>query len=112
MNDIFVTKAWKKHLLSLSEYEDAAAEVHFIADATGSCLCRWEKLWDFADIFGCAGEYTKSLGLEFDASGLLGGVRSKRYAALVENGVVKNVWVEDEAPNLTVSTADAVLKHL
>ena len=66
----------------------------------------------FADIFGCAGEYTKSLGLEFDASGLLGGVRSKRYAALVENGVVKNVWVEDEAPNLTVSTADAVLKHL
>lgn len=58
------------------------------------------------------GEYTKSLGLEFDASGLLGSVRSKRYAAVVEDGIVKDLWVETDAPDLTASTAEEVLKHL
>lgn len=58
------------------------------------------------------GEWTKALGLEFDATGLLGGLRSKRYAAVVEDGTVKSLFVEDEAPNLTVSTSGSLLKTL
>lgn len=58
------------------------------------------------------GDFTKAMGLDFDASGLLGNVRSKRYVAVVEDGIVQAVYVEDEPPNITVSKADAVLKTL
>lgn len=50
--------------------------------------------------------------MDFDATGLLGGVRSQRYAAIVEDGTVKSVWVEDQAPSVTVTSADNVLKAL
>merc|ERR1712111_13592 len=66
--------------------------VHFLADDTNS--------------------FTKQAGMDFDATGLLGGVRSQRYAAIVEDGTVKSVWVEDQAPSVTVTSADNVLKAL
>lgn len=50
-------------------------------------------------------KFTTAAGLAFDASGLLGNTRSSRYAAVVENGVVKSIFVEDEAPSVTVSEA-------
>ena len=50
--------------------------------------------------------------MDFDASGLLGGHRSQRYAALVEGGVVKKLYVEDEAPSVTVTSAENVLKAI
>jgi peroxiredoxin len=50
--------------------------------------------------------------MDFDASGLLGNVRSKRFVAIVEDGVVKKVFVEDEAPNITVTAAEKVLEQL
>ena len=45
-----------------------------------------------SDIRGI-GEFTKSVGLDFDASGLLGNTRSQRYAAVVEDGKVVNLQV-------------------
>lgn len=50
--------------------------------------------------------------MAFDASGLLGNHRSQRYAAIVEDGVVKNIFVEDEAPSVTVTDASKVLEHV
>jgi 2-Cys peroxiredoxin 5 len=66
----------------------------------------------FADTALSTGEFVKSLGMDFDASGLLGNVRSKRFVAIVEDGVVKKVFVEDEAPNITVTAAEKVLEQL
>ncbi len=55
-----------------------------------------------------AGLFTKAVGLDIDlgAAGL--GVRSKRYAMIVEDGVVKALNVED-APGVSVSGAAAIL---
>ena len=50
-----------------------------------------------SDICGI-GEFTNSVGLGFDASGLLGNTRSKRYVAVVEDGKVVNLQVRLTAP--------------
>lgn len=55
------------------------------------------------------GEFTKALGLEFDGSGAGLGVRCKRFAMLVDNGVVKALHVEDSPGALQVSSADSLL---
>jgi peroxiredoxin (alkyl hydroperoxide reductase subunit C) len=58
-----------------------------------------------------SGEFTKKMGLELDlmARGL--GVRSDRYAMIIENGVVKTL--DREAPGkFEVSDAASVLKKL
>ncbi|EMC95560.1 hypothetical protein BAUCODRAFT_493799 [Baudoinia panamericana UAMH 10762] len=86
VNDAFTTQAWKEKLGANHQL------VHFLADDNG--------------------EWTKAAGMSFDASGLLGNHRSKRYAAIVENGEVKEVFTEDQAPEVTVTAADKVLKHL
>src|SRR6185312_617280 len=54
------------------------------------------------------GDFAKSLGLEMDASKFGMGMRSKRFALYVEDGVVKQVHVE--APGeFKVSSAEAML---
>lgn len=57
------------------------------------------------------GEFTRALGLEMDASAYGMGTRSKRYAILADDGVVKQVFVE--APGeFRVSSAEHVLSQL
>lgn len=51
------------------------------------------------------GEFAKKLGLEVDLSGFGLGLRSKRYAMLVEDGVVKVLNVEDSPPEHDKSSA-------
>lgn len=57
-------------------------------------------------------EFTKALGLDFDGSGFKLGTRSKRYAMVVEDGVVKSLAVEEAPPMMEVSGADKVLATL
>ena len=57
-------------------------------------------------------EFAKAIGLAFDASGGLGGTRSRRYAMLVEDGVVKALNVEEAAGKAEVTGADNMLKAL
>ncbi|EEB08038.1 thioredoxin peroxidase [Schizosaccharomyces japonicus yFS275] len=87
VNDVFVTNAWKKNL-GFENYEN----VHFVSD------------WN--------GEFTKALGAEFDASGLLGPVRSKRYALVAENKKVQKIYVEGVVTDVDVSSAQNVLEEL
>jgi peroxiredoxin len=54
---------------------------------------------------------TRALGLDIDLGGGGFGVRSKRFAAIIDDGVVTEIAVE-EGLGLDVSTADAVLAKL
>ncbi|MCL1050912.1 peroxiredoxin [Shewanella abyssi] len=82
VNDAFVMKAWGAG--------QNASELTMLADGDAS--------------------FTKALGLEMDTAGF-GGVRSQRYAMVVDNGVVTRLNVE--APqSFEVSTAEAVLATL
>ena len=57
------------------------------------------------------GQFTRALGLEMDASAYGMGTRSKRFALYVEDGVVKQVFLE--APGeFRVSSAEHVLSQL
>ena len=42
------------------------------------------------------GKFTEALDLSFDATPILGNVRSKRYALVIEDGKVKSVHVEPD----------------
>ncbi|MCJ7422290.1 peroxiredoxin [Sphingomicrobium astaxanthinifaciens] len=57
------------------------------------------------------GEFAKALGLTMDASGFGMGTRSQRYSMLVEDGVVKQLNVE-EAGGYEVSGAETLLGQL
>ena len=57
-------------------------------------------------------EFAKAIGLEFDAAAGLGGTRSKRYAMLVDDGVVKTLNVEAETGKAEISGADNMIKSL
>lgn len=82
VNDAFVMKAW-------GESQNAEA-LMMLADGDGS--------------------FTKSLGLEMD-TGAFGGLRSQRYAMIVEDGKVTTLNVE--APKaFEVSKAEVILEAL
>ena len=56
-------------------------------------------------------DFTHAMGLTLDASRNGLGTRSQRYAMIVENGVIKDLFVEKPGA-FEVSTAENVLKHL
>ncbi len=80
----------------------------FVMDAWGKASNVGDRILMLAD--GNA-EFTKSLGLELDASGFGMGTRGKRFAMIVDNGVVKQLNVES-AGEFRVSAADYVLGQL
>jgi peroxiredoxin len=84
VNDAFVMDAWGKA-------QGADGKVDMLADGNG--------------------DLTRALGLEMDATGYGMGKRSKRYAMVVDNGVVKAVAVEQPG-QFEVSSAEAILKGL
>ena len=56
-------------------------------------------------------EFTEAMGLVMDGSGFGLGTRSRRYAAIIEDGVVTNLDVEDGG-GVEVSSCDAVIGRL
>lgn len=85
VNDPFVMKAWGESL-------QANDRVLFLADGNG--------------------DFTETIGMVLDARGHGLGLRSKRYALLAEDGVVKALAVEDNPSVCTISHADSFLKML
>lgn len=53
-------------------------------------------------------EFTRAVGMELDATAFGEGIRSKRYAAVVEDGVVKALHVEENPGQVSVSSAETV----
>jgi glutaredoxin/glutathione-dependent peroxiredoxin len=84
VNDVFVMNAWKK--------DSGGDGIEFLADGSGN--------------------WAKALGLTADLTERGLGVRSQRYAMLVDNGVVKTLNVEDAPGKAEISGADNLLKGL
>ena len=80
----------------------------FVMDAWGKDRSVGDKVVMLAD---GNGEYAKALGLEMDGSGFGMGMRSQRFAIVVDDGVATHVAVE--APGqFEVSKAESVLAAL
>jgi peroxiredoxin len=80
----------------------------FVMGAWGNAQGTGDKILMLAD---GNGEFTAAAGLELDLKGLGLGVRSQRYAAILSDGVVEELFI-DTGRNVDVSGADAVLKAL
>lgn len=83
VNDAFVMKAWGDSL-------GVGDEVRLLSDGNGA--------------------YSEAMGLATD-TGAFGGIRSKRYAMIIEDGVIEHLFVEDEK-EFEVSNAEYVLEQL
>lgn len=80
----------------------------FVMGAWGNAQGTGDKILMLAD---GNGDFTTAAGLELDLKGLGLGVRSQRYAAILQDGVVEQLFVET-GRGVDVSGADAVLKAL
>ncbi len=85
INDAFVLGAWAKA-------HGAEDKVTMLADGNG----------DFA----------RAMGLEFDGSGAGLGQRSKRYAAVVDDGVVTVLHIEPNPGEMNFTGAEKILETL
>ena len=85
VNDPFVLEAW-------AEKSGAKGKVTILSDGNA--------------------EFTKKIGMDFDGSGIGLGTRSKRYAMVVDDGVVQALQTEESPGVAEVSTALAILKEL
>jgi len=85
VNDPFVFRAWLEH-------SGAAGKLTPLPDGSA--------------------ELAGALGLTLDASAFGLGIRSHRYALIADNGVVTWLAVEPNPSELTVSSAENVLKAL
>lgn len=85
VNDPFVLDAW-------ANATGAAGKVTLLSDGNG--------------------EFTDKIGMGFDGSAIGLGTRSKRYAMVVDDGVVKVLHTEESPGVAEVSTAEAILKDL
>lgn len=84
VNDPFVMRSWGNSL-------DAHDHIRMLSDGNG--------------------DYAEALGLTLDLSGIGLGKRSARFAAIVDDGVVRYLGVEP-GKDVGVSSASAVLEHL
>ncbi len=84
VNDAFVMRAW-------AEDQAVGEDIAMLADGNG--------------------DFTKAIGLDFDGSKFGMGPRSQRYSMIVEDGVVKQLNVE-QAGEFKVSSADYLLAQL
>lgn len=78
VNDIFVLTQWAK--------DSNAGDVLMLADGSAT--------------------FAKAIGLDIDLGPFGLGIRSKRYAMLVDDGVVKVLNVEDTPPKAVISSAE------
>ena len=59
------------------------------------------------------GDFARALGLTFDLTAARGlGIRSQRYAMIVDNGIVRKLNVETAPGKVDTSSAETLLIHL
>ncbi|PPD46620.1 MAG: peroxiredoxin [Methylocystis sp.] len=85
VNDVFTLDAWLKE-------RGAAGKIHGLAD--GSAVL------------------AKAMGVDLDLNDFGLGVRGKRYSAIVRDGVVEWINIEENSSLATVSSAESTLEKL
>ena len=105
----FVTKADDIKAKGVDEIVCIAVNDAFVMGAWAKDQGTGDKVMMLAD--GSAA-FTKSIDLVLDLTERGMGVRSHRYAMVVEDGVVKSLDVESNPGGLEVSSAEAVLAKL
>ena len=117
----FTPTCHKNHLPGFIEHEAAikakgvdaiamtAVNDHHVLAAWSKATGSEGKISFLAD---GAAEFAKAMGLDYDASPGGMGVRSKRYAMLVEDGVVKILHIEDAPGKAEISSAENLLKGM
>ena len=104
----YVDKASELKAKGIDQIACVAVNDAFVMGAWGKAQNVGDKVLMLAD---GSGDFTRAVGLELDATANGLGKRSKRYAMVVDNGVVKTLNVE--APGaFEVSSAEAILKTL
>jgi peroxiredoxin len=104
----FVSKAEEIRKKGVDEIYCLSVNDGWVMDAWGKDRAALGKVTLIAD---GSGEFTKAMGLELDATGAGLGVRSQRYAAIVDDGVIRHLAVE-KPMKFEVSSAEAVLQAL
>jgi len=66
---------------------------------------------DIAMLADGGADFTKAVGLDFDASKFGMGLRSQRYSMIVDDGVVKELNIE-QAGEFKVSSAEYLMAQL
>lgn len=84
VNDVHVMNAWAKH-------SGADGKILMLADGNAA--------------------FAKAVGLDVDLTAPGMGLRSRRYSMIVDNGVVKNLNVEEKS-GVNVSGAETILEQL
>jgi peroxiredoxin len=85
VNDVFVMDAWAKST-------GGQGQIEFLSDGNG--------------------EFARAIGLSLDGSGFGLGLRSQRYAMVVDDGVVSVLNVEDTPSKADASSAEKLLEDL
>eukprot|EP00128_Syssomonas_multiformis_P006825 Colp12_sorted_trinity150504_noHs@18421 len=85
VNDLFVMKAWGKSYPTFAE-----SGIKLVADGNG--------------------DFTRALGMELDLTAHRLGLRCKRFAAIIENGVFTAIEIDDAG--LDKSSAESILAIL
>ncbi|HWG74918.1 MAG TPA: peroxiredoxin [Acidimicrobiales bacterium] len=104
----FVLRADELKAKGVSTVACVAVNDAFVLEAWGQAHGAGDSVVMLAD--GSA-EFTRALGLEVDLSGGGLGVRSQRYAAIIEDGTVTDLAVEDGL-GLDVSAVEKVLEKV
>jgi peroxiredoxin len=104
----FVSKADEIKKKGVAEIFCLSVNDGWVMDAWGKDRAALGKVTLIAD---GSGEFTKAMGLELDATGAGLGIRSQRYAAIIEDGVIRHLAVE-KPMKFEVSSAEAVLQAL
>ena len=81
----------------------------FVMDAWGKDQGVEDKVMMLAD---GNGEFTKAVGLTMDGTGYGMGLRSQRYAMVVEDGVVKKLNIEEAPGKAETSSAENLLSSM
>ena len=81
----------------------------FVMNAWGNAQNTGDKILMLAD---GNGDFAAEAGLSLDLTGLGLGSRSQRYAAILQDGVVEQLWIETNPGGVDVSGADKILKAL
>jgi peroxiredoxin len=117
----FTGTCHKSHLPGFIQHSDAirkkgvdmiavtAVNDHFVMDAWKTASGAADKIEFLAD--GNA-EFAKAVDLTFDGSGNGLGTRSRRYCMLIDDGVVKQLNIEEAPGKVDLSSAENMLKAL